>query len=399
MGWLSFAGVSCTGQRRIWRNPRTSGSFCKGVALIRGSRGSTYSWKEAAPTSADTFVAPPLVLAVYIPDHDPGTRRRYDEPVLSTERTAGILEAGGPVLAHRGSGKFVILRVPLVRLLLVDQVEDGHFGLMLELLLPLALVIRQPRVGHLVERRFQPRLPCVEALEDIGVVAGARRVHDVLVPCHDVFHVARKRSARIEEVYLEHQRVQTVFLVEQVLQGCVRYDAAVPEIVAADLDHRQRRWQRTARQDVVRFYDFLTVVEVDEIAALDIDRSDREAHGLGIQQVEVDKIEKRLAQRRGIVVAGCMLRTGCAQPWSRHARREETRLSEHHREERTGRIARLAKRVAIRRMQPDLAGRYLVPERMQLFHSPLGRIPGDDRCIDRADRNAGHPVRLHAALV
>jgi hypothetical protein len=55
-----------------------------------------------------------------------------------------------------------------------------------------------------------------------------------------VLHVARQHAARAEQVDLEDERVEVVVLVEQVLQRRVRDDAAVPEIVGADLDHRQR---------------------------------------------------------------------------------------------------------------------------------------------------------------
>src|SRR6185312_14020081 len=40
-----------------------------------------------------------------------------------------------------------------------------------------------------------------------------------------------------------------------------------------------------------------------------------------------------------------------------------------------------------------------LPEFAQPFHPPLGRVAGDDRRVQRADRDAGQPVRLQAGLV
>ncbi len=40
-----------------------------------------------------------------------------------------------------------------------------------------------------------------------------------------------------------------------------------------------------------------------------------------------------------------------------------------------------------------------LPEGLQLLQPAARRIAGDDRRVDRADRDAGHPVRLDAGFV
>ena len=62
-------------------------------------------------------------------------------------------------------------------------------------------------------------------------------------------------------------------------------------------------------------------------------------------------------------------------------------------------IARLAIDVAVRRVVPDLAAGDAVPENLQAFEPALRRVAGDDRRIDRADRDAANPVRLDMGLV
>ena len=62
-------------------------------------------------------------------------------------------------------------------------------------------------------------------------------------------------------------------------------------------------------------------------------------------------------------------------------------------------IAGLAENVAVRRERPDFPLGDQVPKGLQLAQAVLGRIAGNDRRIDRADRNARNPVRLNAGFV
>ena len=43
-------------------------------------------------------------------------------------------------------------------------------------------------------------------------------------------------------------------------------------------------------------------------------------------------------------------------------------------------------------------GRDLLPECPELLDAPLGRIAGDHRAVDRADRDASDPIRMQLGL-
>jgi hypothetical protein len=120
---------------------------------------------------------------------------------------------------------------------------------------------------------------------------------------------------------------------------------------------------------------------------------------LRVAQVKVDELKQRIAQRRGVVIAGRGPGAGRAEPRIDLVRLEEAGLPQGCRHERTREIARLAIDVAIRRVVPDLAGRDAIPENPKPLEATLRRIAGDDRRIDAADRNAADPVRLHAFFV
>ena len=102
-------------------------------------------------------------------------------------------------------------------------------------------------------------------------------------------------TAGAEQVDLKHQRVQLVVLVQQMLQRGVGNDAAVPEMIGADLDHRQRRRQRAARHHVLGADHLVLVVEVEEIAAQHVDGADREMNLARIDEIEVDQFEQCFA--------------------------------------------------------------------------------------------------------
>ena len=93
-------------------------------------------------------------------------------------------------------------------------------------------------------------------------------------------------------------------ILEDMLQRRVGDQAAVPVIVGADLDHRQRRRQGAARHDVLRDDFGLRAVEIDEVAVPHVDRADGVAHRRAVEEVEIDQAEQRLPQRRGVVEGG-----------------------------------------------------------------------------------------------
>ncbi len=145
--------------------------------------------------------------------------------------------------------------------------------------------------------------------------------------------------------------------------------------------------------------DFLLVIEVEEVAGQDVDRPDREMDFPRVDQIEVDQFKQRLAQRRGVVIAGGRFGAGRAQPGVDIVGLEKAGLAQCRRHERTREVAGLAVDVAVRRIVPDLAGRDPFPEDLQLFEPLSRRVAGYDRRVDSADRHAANPVRLHAGFV
>ena len=161
------------------------------------------------------------------------------------------------------------------------------------------------------------------------------------------------------------------------LQRRVRDDAAVPEIVGADLHHRQGRRQRAARNDVLGLDHFAGVVEIDEVAAQHIDRADREPHARALS-IEIDQLLQRFEQRRAVVVAGGGVRAGRLSqgPGKRGSKNPGWPCIMVI--QRAGGVARLAKDVAVRRVVPDLALGDPLPERAQPLEAPLLAVAGDD---------------------
>src|SRR5262245_66347537 len=79
-------------------------------------------------------------------------------------------------------------------------------------------------------------------------------------------------------------------------------------------------------------------------------------------------------------------------------RREETGLALNQSHPRTGRVACLAKDVAIRRVTPNLAFGNALPKRSQPLEPPLLRVAGDDCAIDGSDGDARDPIGLDVGL-
>ena len=170
----------------------------------------------------------------------------------------------------------MILGIALIGLLLIDHLQDGDFRQVGETVAQCTLMLAEPVLRNLLQRLVEIGLQIVHLLVDIGIVPGAGRVNDVLVPRQHLLDIAGQRAAGAEQVDLKHQRVQLVVLVQQMLQRGVGNDAAIPEMIGADLDHRQRRRQRAACHHVFGRDHFVLVVEVEEISAQHVDGADRE---------------------------------------------------------------------------------------------------------------------------
>jgi len=150
------------------------------------------------------------------------------------------------------------------------------------------------------------------------------------------------------------------------------------------------------------------IVEIGEVAGLDIDRADREPRLARIDAVEIDQPLQRLLERPRIVEAGCGGAAERPQVRRHDPRREETVLSA----DQGAPGGKCADRGACRsaagqRRHPLLERRVRqqggaadgLPELGQACDALLWRVAGQDRGIDRADGNAGEPVGLDAGLV
>ena len=224
-------------------------------------------------------------------------------------------------------------------------------------------------------------------------------VLNVLLTCQNVVHVAWQRPTRAEQIDLEHQQIVIAGMVQKVLQWRIGDETAIPKIVGADPDHWQRGRQGAARHDVLGQDCRLCVIEIDKIAVEHIHGTRRIAHGARIEQVKVHQAQQRLAQRRVAVDAGCRFGAARAEPRVRYIGLEEPGLPQHRGEHRRPRIPKLARVVAIRGDQPDVARGDRLPEIPQAFQSTLRRVAGDDRRIDATNGHAGNPVRLKSSLV
>ena len=122
------------------------------------------------------------------------------------------------MLAHRGAGKLVVLGVPFIGLLLINDVQDGEFRQVGQFAEPPLVVVAQLVGRDFRQRLGQEQLQIVDAPVDVGRVARARRIHNVLVAGHHVLDVARQHAVGAEQVELEDQRVQLVLLIVLVLQ-------------------------------------------------------------------------------------------------------------------------------------------------------------------------------------
>ena len=308
---------------------------------------------------------------------------------------------GLPVFLHRAPREFEILVLAFVRRRPVDQFDDvvqrgvGRFRQHLRLR-------RRGQFGRHHGQQFVERgAQLFRAAERVGGVARAARILDLLHACRDGGEVGRHFSARAPQVDLEHERVQARARGQHPVERRVRHHAAVPVTLAVDLHRVEAGRQRAAGHHVLRADAVFRIVEVGEVARPDVDGADRQAHLARVDAIEVDEALQGRAQRRRVV------ETRRAGPWPRqvgrrHARLEKAGHALHEHAARRDLVDPGVQRVDERHAGPlvahdAVAGRAdQFPEFAQAFDPLLARIARDDRAVDGADRNAGHPRGLDA---
>ena len=140
----------------------------------------------------------------------------------------------------------------------------------------------------------------------------------------------------------------------------------------------------------------LDIVEIAEIARGDADRADAKAAFQLVDAIEIDQPLQRLLQRRRVVIAERLRAARRPDRRRRNARREEAGHAE-------GRDDRGRLSLKTVRLLSPLTRDSRAPARRPSPRIPCRRstrfsasIAGDDRGVDRADRNAGDPFRLEA---
>src|SRR6516165_4794964 len=97
----------------------------------------------------------------------------------------------------------------------------------------------------------------------------------------------RQRPAGAPKVDVERQRVFPRLSVEHPLQRSIGNKSTVPIILSVDFGGRKAGGQRAARYDVLRSYAMGGVVEIGKVSSTNIHGADAEAHGSGIDPVEI----------------------------------------------------------------------------------------------------------------
>ena len=117
-----------------------------------------------------------------------------------------------------------------------------------------------------------------------------------------------------------------------------------------------------------------------------------------VDAVEIDQTLQRLLQRRGVVIALGLRAAGRPERRGRNARREEAGHAEGRDQRGAGRVEQLAAVVALADRLPRHRRGHHLPEFLEPLDARLRLVAGDDRGVDRADRDAGDPFRLEAGM-
>ena len=276
-------------------------------------------------------------------------------------------------------------------MLAVDEVHDVHRPLGGEAGDALVIGILGEFGRQLVKQALHRLARLSQREQLIGDRTGAAGIADVLFARIDVHDRRGHRAARGEEVDLEHQHLLAL-IVEDVGQRRIGDEAAVPVEGAVDLDRRQPWRQGAGRHDVARIDPVGGGVEIAEIARFDVHGADRQARCAAVEPIPVDIFVERLRERRRIVEAERARRPRRRHERVEQARREEARHALHCDEAGRGKVDPLAPLPTADEGQRGQGGGDLLPKGAKLPDAVRGRIAGDDRGIDRADRDAGDPV-------
>src|SRR5436309_4934268 len=321
------------------------------------------------------------------------------QPFLVTHREMNVAHPRFPVLDHADMGKIVILGRRFVILAAIDQVHhgDGVFlgGFAKNFNCRIVLEIVRQLADQLAQRLSGVvKLPVL-----VGVHPGAAGKADVLLALRSLEQRNRQLTARTEQIDLEDQKVVVDFGIQYVIERCVGGDAAVPEMLALD-DNGGEAWRQRAgchdmfRPDLLAELLELEIVEILEVAGGHTYRADAEPRLQIVDAVEIDQMLQRFSQR-GCVVIALRLRAAL-RPQRRRGktRREKPGNAEGGDQGGAGLVEKRSPAVALGDGIPGHWRRDHLPEFLETLDPLFTRIAGDDRRVDRADRDAGDPFRF-----
>ena len=320
------------------------------------------------------------------------------------QRAGRVAISRVPVLDHAVAGELVVLRLNLIVLRAINEVHDLVDVAIGDGLQKLAVFGVEDFARHRFQHVGQCHPDALELLEMIRIGPRPARILDLFLSRADIVEIARQVPARAPQVDLERERVLAGIACHHPLQRGVGDEPAIPIELAVHLDGGTAGRQRAARHDVLGPDLVAGRIEIDEVAAADVDGADGKAHLAGVDAVEVDEPLERAAQRRGVVPAG-----GLDRARRREVRRRNARLEKAGSPFEQGRSgAELVEEdvtgIAAQPVMGDAEGveqklgRDLLPEGAQLFEPRLGCVAGDQGRVDRANRNSGDPIEMQVCL-
>lgn len=300
-----------------------------------------------------------------------------------------------PSRFHRRAVEFVVLRLSQRVLRTVNHLNDVHGGHAAEFVEQGGFRAGPQIVGKSLPKHVDAVAQIVQLPQCIRTRPRSAGIADVLVPLGNLVQIPGQAAAGREKVHLEDEMATARIILDHVLQRRIRYQATVPIVLSVYFHGGKARRQSAAREDVLRPYLDLRIVEIREIARPDVYGPDAEANFSGINAVEIDEPLQCGFQRARVVVAGWRV---AEPPVGRLSRREEVRLAERQRMHCADLLSKVEWQTrAVDEIRnpygPDRGRCDRAPEFTQFFNPHCRRIAGDKGGIDCADRDAGHPVR------
>src|SRR5450756_2118004 len=201
---------------------------------------------------APVFVGDPSGIAREIVGHHGLAGLRPLQPILVPHRHMHVAFARAPVLDHADTREIIILGRGFVVLAAVDQVHHRHGVLLRGLAQNFHRGIVPEIIRQFADQIAQRLADVVDLLVLVGIHPGAAGKADVLFALGGFQQGDRQQPAGAEQIDLEDQQVIGDLGVQHIVERGVGGDAAVPVMLAFDLDRRKARRQGAGGHDVLR---------------------------------------------------------------------------------------------------------------------------------------------------